>query len=100
MSKEEVLAEHRSIQTNGGVTVKVIALTDKNTQFVDGAPLDGYCLQLGLDYNLLGLQSTETRLAITEEDLFELANALAGAGYKLRETRKKAARGRDRAQMA
>ena len=92
MAKEEVLAEHHSHQENGGVTVKVIAITDKQTQYLDSVPLDGFALQLGLEYDLQGLQQTASRLLISEEDLFNLANALAGAGYKLREARQKAKR--------
>ena len=90
MAKEETLAEHYSVQENGGARIQIITVTDKSTQFLDGVPIDGYSLQLGLDYDLLGLQQTSSRLAISEEDLFDLANALAGAGYKLREAKKKA----------
>jgi hypothetical protein len=100
MAKEEVLAEHYSHQNNGGVNVRAIAVTDKRTQYVDGVPVDGFCLQLGLDYDLQGLQQTSSRLLISEDDLFNLANALAGAGYKLREARKKLEKGRDRETVA
>ena len=93
MAEEYVLAEHHSHQGNGWVTVKVIAITDKQTQFLDGVPIDGFTLQLGLDYDLQGVQATSSRLHITEDDLFHLGTALAGAGYKLREAKMKAKRG-------
>jgi hypothetical protein len=96
MSKEEVLAAHYTHQENGGVNIRALALIDKQTIFLDGVPIDGFSLQLGIDYDLHGLQQTSTRLLISEEDLFHLANALAAAGYKLREARMKAAGGKNK----
>ena len=94
MSKEEVIAEHQCLRDESSISVKVIALTDKNTQHLDGIPVDGVSLQLGIDYSIQGLNNTAVRLFISEEDLFGLASALAGAGYKLREARAKITRGK------
>lgn len=91
MSKEEVLAEHFIDMEDATAAFKIAAVTDNKTQFLSGVPLDDFKLRFGIDYDQ-ELQSTSVSLIIKEEDLFNLANALAGAGYKLREARVKAKR--------
>jgi len=95
-TNELVLSEHRVHQSNGGLTVQVVAVVDKHTQYLDGIPLDGFTSALKFEYGLQGLQNTTTSVALADPaDLYKLANALIGAGHKLEEAVKKAERGRD-----
>ena len=95
-TSELVLSEHYVHQDNGGLTIQVVALVDERTQYLDGVPLDGFTLMLKFEYSMLGLQNTTASIAVKDPaDLSELADALGGAGYKLKEAVRKAEGGRD-----
>jgi hypothetical protein len=91
MSKKHVLTEHDFPTAR----VEAVALVDKQTQFVDGLPYDGFGTALVISHRSSD-GKTEGQLALTlgEDDFFNLANALAAAGYKIREARLRASRGR------
>jgi hypothetical protein len=91
MSKKHVLTEHDFPTAR----VEAIALVDKQTQFVDGLPYDGFGTALVISHHSKD-GSTEGQLVLTlgEDDFFNLANALAAAGYKIREARLRASKGR------
>lgn len=90
-SKVHVLAEHEFATAR----IEAVALVDKQTQFVDGLPYDGFGTALIISHRSND-GSVEGRLNLTlgENDFFEMANALAAAGYKIREARLRASKGR------
>lgn len=91
MSKIHVLAEHDFPHAR----VEAVALVDKQTQFVDGLPYDGFGTSLIITHNSQdGSTQGSLTLMLGEDDFFNLANALAAAGYKIREARLRATRGR------
>jgi hypothetical protein len=95
MENEIILGEHHVHQNNGGLTVQIVALVDKHTKYFDGVPIDGFVTLIKFKYSMLGLQETNAVVTLNElNDIFEFANALAGAGYKLREALAKTEKGR------
>jgi len=96
MFKKHVLTEH-ALAT---ALIEAVALVDKQTQFVDGLPYERFGTALIISHRSTdGKIEGTLSLTLGEDDFFNLANALAAAGYKIREARLKARKGRDTREM-